>query len=166
MSELWVSFHLEEFGLHWEKDEIIDLDMWRESCAWFGATGLICIHELGDKVKFNMAEKTDIQPPVELWTFRTQQAAEEAFHDAKWVYFDPRGSLLLTEIAHPQDSKVVYSFGPDSTGFKPAPEPAVRIPHVRRIGATWAFAAASVALYDRYLYRLVTRRPGRSEVPE
>lgn len=150
MKNLWVCFFLERWQVEWTADMTIDLDKWREGMAWWGATGLIIIHDLPDLL-FTMRGKTDIQPPIALHNARTLQAAEAAFSDIPWVYLDQRGPHLLTDFQHPTGD-CVYAVGADRTGFKPDDRSeGVRLPYVRDIGSTWAYGAATVALYDRHI---------------
>jgi hypothetical protein len=146
-----VAFHLEEWSLyHREDGSLIDIDLWRESMAWFGATGLIVIHGL-QSVALNAHDKRDIVPPMEIYEFAEISEAEHCFSHYEWVYLDTRGDTPLPMYQHPTGD-VVYAYGPDGNGWRPNRKPGgVCIPHVRPIGSTWAISAANCVMYDRMI---------------
>lgn len=152
---VYVAFYLEEwaFGntpeLDREGNETLSIDLWRETAAWFGASGLLVIREKGG-LPLNAHDKMDVLPALKISEFETMEEARYTFDHCEWTYFDPRGGTSLEEYKHPPRN-CVYAFGRDSSGFKPNLIHGIRIPAVRNVGSLWSVSAATVVLYDRML---------------
>jgi tRNA(Leu) C34 or U34 (ribose-2'-O)-methylase TrmL len=144
---VWVALHLEDWSLHWVNGQMIDMDVWRETAAWWGAVGLIVVHNF----EFVTLKNTDdILPMMQIREYKAIQEAQLDFQEPyQWVWMDPKGETSLADLKHPE-TNVVYAFGPDGNGFEPNHvADGIRIPSVKDVGSLWSVAAMQVTLYDR-----------------